>query len=60
MDVSDVKVIKSKARPAQMKDAAAQARVDLTAALRMAARMGLNEGVCNHFSMEVPGRPDSS
>lgn len=35
-----------------------QARIDLTAALRSAARMGLNEGVCNHFSAEVPGRPD--
>ena len=23
-----------------------------------AARMGLNEGVCNHFSMELPGEPD--
>lgn len=37
---------------------AAQARLDLTAALRWAARMGLNEGVCNHFSLEVPGTPD--
>ncbi len=35
-----------------------QARVDLTTALRTAARHGLNEGVCNHFSMIVPGRPD--
>jgi ribulose-5-phosphate 4-epimerase/fuculose-1-phosphate aldolase len=35
-----------------------QTRIDLTAALRCAARMGLNEGVCNHFSVEVPGRPD--
>jgi ribulose-5-phosphate 4-epimerase/fuculose-1-phosphate aldolase len=35
-----------------------QARIDLTAALRAAARHGLNEGVCNHFSMTVPGRPD--
>ncbi len=26
---------------------------DLTAALRWAARLGLNEGVCNHFSLEV-------
>jgi ribulose-5-phosphate 4-epimerase/fuculose-1-phosphate aldolase len=37
---------------------AAQARLDLAAALRWAARMGLNEGVCNHFSLEVPGAPD--
>ncbi len=35
-----------------------QARLDLTAALRSAARMGLHEGVCNHFSLELPGRPD--
>jgi len=30
-----------------------QGRVDLAAALRWAARLGLNEGVCNHFSLEV-------
>ncbi len=35
----------------------AEARVDLTAALRSASRMGLGEGVCNHFSMEMPGAP---
>ncbi len=35
-----------------------QTRIDLTAALRSAARMGLNEGVCNHFSVEMPGNPD--
>lgn len=28
-------------------------RDDLTAALRWAARLGLSEGVCNHFSLEV-------
>lgn len=33
------------------------ARVDLTAALRWASRLGYGEGVCNHFSMELPGRP---
>lgn len=38
-------------------DPVVQARIDLTAALRSAARMGLNEGVCNHFSLEVPGSP---
>ena len=32
-----------------------QARIDLTAALRWASRLGFGEGVCNHFSMEVPG-----
>ncbi|MBI1397632.1 MAG: aldolase [Betaproteobacteria bacterium] len=40
------------------RDSMQQARIDLTAALRSAARMGLNEGVCNHFSFELPGHPD--
>ncbi len=35
-----------------------QAKVDLAAALRLAARFGLNEGVCNHFSFAVPGMTD--
>ena len=30
-----------------------QQKEDLTAALRWAARLGLSEGVCNHFSLEV-------
>ena len=30
-----------------------QARIDLAAALRWAARLGLHEGVCNHFSVMV-------
>lgn len=40
-------------------DPVAQARTDLAAALRWAARHALNEGVCNHFSMVVPGREDA-
>jgi ribulose-5-phosphate 4-epimerase/fuculose-1-phosphate aldolase len=32
-----------------------QAKIDLTGALRMAALLGLHEGVCNHFSLAVPG-----
>jgi ribulose-5-phosphate 4-epimerase/fuculose-1-phosphate aldolase len=40
------------------KDALTAARIDLTAALRWAALMGLNEGVCNHFSLAVPGSQD--
>ena len=32
---------------------ASQMRIDLAAALRWAARLGLNEGVCNHFSYEL-------
>lgn len=34
------------------------ARIDLAASLRMAARLGLEEGICNHFSAMVPGRDD--
>ncbi|BBP77602.1 hypothetical protein PHLH7_37060 [Pseudomonas sp. Ost2] len=34
-----------------------QARIDLAACLRMAARLGLAEGICNHFSALVPGEP---
>ncbi len=33
-----------------------EARTDLAAALRWASRLGLGEGVCNHFSLAVPGR----
>lgn len=35
-----------------------QARIDIAACLRMAARLGLTEGICNHFSAVVPGYPD--
>ncbi len=34
-----------------------QARIDLAAALRLAVRYGLHEGVCNHFSLMIPGEP---
>lgn len=33
-----------------------RARIDLVAALRWAARLGLSEGICNHFSLAAPGR----
>ncbi len=32
-----------------------QARIDLAACFRMAARLGMHEGICNHFSAMVPG-----
>lgn len=32
-----------------------QARIDLAASLRMAARLGMGEGICNHFSAMLPG-----
>lgn len=39
-------------------DAVRQARVDLAACFRMASRLGMHEGICNHFSFVVPGRDD--
>lgn len=39
-------------------DAIRQAKIDLAAALRLSARFGFNEGVCNHFSLAVPGLED--
>lgn len=38
--------------------ALARTRTDLAACFRMAARYGLEEGICNHFSAVVPGRDD--
>ncbi|GJD50076.1 Methylthioribulose-1-phosphate dehydratase [Methylobacterium crusticola] len=35
-----------------------QARIDLAACFRMAARLGFEEGICNHFSALVPGTND--
>jgi ribulose-5-phosphate 4-epimerase/fuculose-1-phosphate aldolase len=35
-----------------------QARVDLAACFRAAARHGMHEGICNHLSAMVPGRDD--
>ncbi len=40
-----------------MDDSLRQARIDLAAALRLAARFALNEGICNHFSYAPPERP---
>ena len=34
----------------------AAARVDLAAAFRLAVRLDLHEGVCNHFSYMIPGQ----
>jgi len=38
------------------KKAEIEARIDLAAALRWANRLGFGEGICNHFSVEVPQR----
>ena len=37
--------------------AVAEARKDLACALQAAYKLGLGEGICNHFSVAVPGRP---
>ncbi|MBB3065466.1 MULTISPECIES: aldolase [Limibacillus] len=39
-------------------DSIQQARVDLAAAHRLAARYGYHEGVCNHFSYAIPDMDD--
>jgi ribulose-5-phosphate 4-epimerase/fuculose-1-phosphate aldolase len=33
-----------------------EARIDLAAAFRMAARLGMHEGICNHFTAMLPGK----
>ncbi len=40
------------------REAVWQARVDLAACFRAAARLGMHEGICNHLSAMVPGRDD--
>src|SRR5271156_1759411 len=35
-----------------------QARIELAAACRWAGLLGFQSGICNHFSVAVPGRPD--
>ncbi|KAK9803413.1 hypothetical protein WJX72_009270 [[Myrmecia] bisecta] len=39
-------------------DAEWHARVDLAAAYRACDNWGLNEGICNHLTLAVPGEPD--
>lgn len=39
-------------------EAVREARRDLAACFRMAARNGFEEGICNHFSAVVPGHDD--
>ncbi|EWC40487.1 aldolase [Stutzerimonas stutzeri] len=45
-------------RPGLESPAILQARMDLAACFRMAARLGMGEGICNHFSVVVPGHDD--
>lgn len=43
--------------PAAISDPVAEIRIHLAAALRMAVLHELDEGIDNHFTAEVPGRP---
>lgn len=45
-------------RPSLQSEEVWEAKVDLAACFRMAARYGLEEGICNHFSALVPGYDD--
>ena len=49
------KTAAKRTRPARGGAALGEARVALACALRWAARLGMSEGVCNHFSLAVPG-----
>ncbi|MDB5803328.1 MAG: hypothetical protein JWN73_650 [Betaproteobacteria bacterium] len=46
-------VLQEKASQSANAAALAQGRIDLAAALRWSARLNFNEGVCNHFSLEL-------
>jgi ribulose-5-phosphate 4-epimerase/fuculose-1-phosphate aldolase len=39
-------------------DPVQQARIDLAATFRWADRLDFGEGICNHFSLQVPGKDD--
>ncbi|MCL2430621.1 MAG: class II aldolase/adducin family protein [Alphaproteobacteria bacterium] len=45
------------AERAGMSEAEWQARIDLAAAHRLAVMQGLNEGIFNHLTLRVPGKP---
>ena len=45
-------------QPRAIADATWPLRVDLAAALRLAVRFGLNEGIDNHFTVMLPGETD--
>lgn len=59
MAKKSVRKVARSAKPRSRKpDPVVEARRDLAAAFRWAARMGFNEGTCNHFSLKVPGQED--
>jgi ribulose-5-phosphate 4-epimerase/fuculose-1-phosphate aldolase len=56
LETEPVASLASSRRADDNRSASIEARIDLAAAFRMAARLNLHEGVCNHFSMMLPGR----
>jgi ribulose-5-phosphate 4-epimerase/fuculose-1-phosphate aldolase len=45
-------------RPETLEEQVQQTRVDLAAALRLAAKLEMNEGIDNHFTARAPGTAD--
>lgn len=39
-------------------DSIEKIKLEMAACLRWSDRLGLSEGICNHFSVEVPGNPE--
>ena len=55
----DSTVIKTEAvEKVKMRDEFHAARVDLAAVLRWSARLGYQQGICNHYSFLLPGHED--
>jgi len=40
-----------------LQDPIERIKLEMSACLRWSDRLGLSEGICNHFSVEVPGQP---
>ncbi len=55
---ADARMIARPNRPDFDSEAIWNARVDLAAYFRFASRLGMHEGICNHFSAVVPGHDD--
>jgi ribulose-5-phosphate 4-epimerase/fuculose-1-phosphate aldolase len=58
LDITKV-IERAQVRPGELDtEEIRKAKIDLAACFRMAARLGMHEGVCNHLSVVVPGRDD--
>jgi len=54
MDAPIIAAVGKLEKPEVLSVADRQARIDLAAAFRLAVRMDLHEGVCNHFTLMLP------